>query len=102
MAKKRDCPLWQAACKEHECRWYVQVIGHNPNTGEDMNKWDCAMAWLPILAIEHSLLQRHTSSEVHEFRNDMAAQNDSFIDFMQGRLSKHIEGQDDGSKLIEK
>lgn len=80
--KKADCPLWKGPCKQHECRWYVQIMGHNPNTGADVNQWDCAMAWLPLLLIENSQQQRQTgastdkvATEVKKFHDGMAQQN---------------------------
>ena len=72
---KADCPLWKAPCKEHQCRWYIQVQGHNPNTGEQFNKWDCAISWLPILLIENSKMQRETGAAVESFRNEMVVAN---------------------------
>ena len=48
----------------------------NPNTGEQMNRWDCAISWLPTLLIENSQQQRHTGAAVESFRNEMV--KDSF------------------------
>lgn len=86
---KADCPLWKAPCKEHQCRWYIQVLGKNPNTGEDVNRWDCAISWLPMLLIENSQQQRMTHKELNHLRNEVVVSNaqtrDSLID--QLRLS---------------
>ena len=71
MAEKNDCPFWKGPCKEHECRLYIQVLGANPNTGEQMNKWDCSFAWLPILAIETSQQTRQTGASVDSLRNEI-------------------------------
>lgn len=70
-----DCPLRRAPCTEHKCRWYIQVIGQHPNTGEQINRWDCAIAWLPALMIENSKEQRHTCASVDKFRDEMAQAN---------------------------
>ena len=43
----------------------------NPNTGEDLDEWGCAVAWLPILMIENSQQQRSTGAAVESFRNEM-------------------------------
>lgn len=69
------CPLIQKECKGHKCAWYTQVRGHNPNTGEDMDHWGCAMAWLPVLLIENSQQQRGTGAAVESFRNEMVKGN---------------------------
>lgn len=74
--EKADCPLWQAPCKQHQCRWWIQVQGHNPNTGEQINAWDCAINFIPLLLIENSQQQRQTGAAVEDFRNRMVAQNE--------------------------
>lgn len=60
-------------CRKHyiNCPKWIQVIGHNPNTGEDMNEWACADTWLPILMIENSQVQRETGAAVESFRNNV-------------------------------
>lgn len=65
------CPLIQADCKGLECSWFTQVRGHNPNTGEDVDEWACAVNWLPMLMIENSQQQRQTGAAVESFRNEM-------------------------------
>lgn len=64
---------------EHECEQYIQILGHNPNTGEEMNKWGCALSWLPILTIENSQQQRQTGAAVESFRNEMVKSNNLMI-----------------------
>jgi hypothetical protein len=74
---KPNCPLNQfAPCKELECGWFVQVRGHNPNTGEQLDEWGCAIAWMPILMIDNSQQQRHTGAAVESFRNEMVKANE--------------------------
>ena len=80
--EKADCPLWKAPCKEHGCRWFKYIRGTDPNTGQPVDKWDCAIAWLPMLMIEMSLFERQTgastdkvANEVKKFHDGMAKQN---------------------------
>ncbi len=70
------CPLLNKACVKHDCTWYTQVRGHNPNTGAEIDQYSCAVAWLPILMIENSQQQRQTSAAVESFRNEMVRAND--------------------------
>jgi hypothetical protein len=65
------CPLIKKDCVETKCSWFTQVRGHNPNTGEDVDEWGCAITWLPMLAIENSQQQRQTGAAVESFRNEM-------------------------------
>ena len=65
------CPLIQKKCKEHGCKFYIQVIGKNPQTGQDVNEWNCAVTWLPMLLIEGSQQTRQTGAAIESFRNEM-------------------------------
>lgn len=75
------CPLG-SKCQEikdnalHECAWYIQIMGVNPNTGEETNDKGCAMAWLPVLLVENSRQQRGTGAAIESFRNEMVRANE--------------------------
>jgi len=74
---KSNCPLnGFNPCKQLECAWFLQIQGTNPNTGQDINEWGCAIAWLPILTIENSQQQRQTGAAVESFRNEMVKSNE--------------------------
>ncbi len=64
------CPLIGKDCIQLQCAWFTQVRGMNPNTGEEIDDWSCAVTWLPTLMIENSQQQRHTSSAIESFRNE--------------------------------
>lgn len=75
---KPNCPLnGFSPCKQLECAWFIQIRGKNPNTGEDVDEWGCAQAWLPILMIENSQQQRSTGAAVESFRNEMVKANEN-------------------------
>ena len=65
------CPLIKKPCVKHECKWYIQVMGKNPNTGQNVNDFDCAIAWLPMLLIEGSQQTRQAGAAIESFRNEM-------------------------------
>lgn len=69
MAEKL-CPLFREACVEHRCRWYIQLLGTNPQTGEQKSEWGCAVEFIPILLIENAKTQRETGAAVESFRNE--------------------------------
>lgn len=64
------CPLIKKECVENKCRWYVHLLGTNPQTGSELDKWGCAVEWLPILLVESSKEARHASAAVESFRNE--------------------------------
>ena len=73
---KLSCPLG-AKCEvrddsnnvEERCRWYTQLRGVDPQTGEAVDKWDCAIALMPILQIESSQNIRQTQAAIESVRN---------------------------------
>ena len=37
------CPLLQKECIGLECAWITQVRGCDPNSGKEVDHWDCAV-----------------------------------------------------------
>ena len=81
------CPLG-SECEEikdnkiHRCMWYTAVRGTNPNTGEEVDEWSCAISWLPTLQIETSQTQRGVSSALESFRNETVKGQKEFNQLM--------------------
>jgi hypothetical protein len=74
---KANCPLNNfEPCKQLDCAWFLKIRGTNPNTGEDVDDWGCAIAWMPVLLIENSQQQRKTGAAVESFRNEMVKANE--------------------------
>jgi hypothetical protein len=71
------CPLIKKKCKEHGCKFYVQIMGKNPNTGQEISEWNCAVSWLPMLLIEGSQQTRQMGSAIESFRNEMVKANEN-------------------------
>ena len=65
------CPLIRKPCIKHSCEYYVSIRGKNPQTGEEVDGWDCVNKWLPMLLIENSRQQCQTGAAVESFRNEM-------------------------------
>jgi hypothetical protein len=75
---KANCPLHNfEPCKQLDCAWFLKIRGTNPNTGEDVDDWGCAIAWMPVLLIENSQQQRQTGAAVESFRNEMVKSNEA-------------------------
>lgn len=75
-----NCPLNNfKRCKGLECSWFIQMRGTNPNTGEDVDDWACAVAWLPTLLIENASQSRQTGAAVETFRNEMVKAQEASV-----------------------
>lgn len=89
---KNNCPLDSfKPCRELECSWFIQVRGHNPNTGAEVDEWACAIAWMPIMMIENSQMQRQTGAAVESFRNEMVKANEATLQLVSNKEFKRLE-----------
>ena len=74
---KANCPLDNFnPCRQTDCAWFTQLRGNNPQTGEPVDEWGCAIAWIPVLLIENSQQQRQTGAAVESFRNEVIKANE--------------------------
>lgn len=79
--KKIKCPYtaFKTTCFDgvvkHTCPKWIKVTGANPNTGETIDRYDCADSWIPLLLIENSQQQRQTGAAVESLRNVVADLN---------------------------
>ena len=88
------CPLIQKKCKEHKCKFFVQLTGTDPNTGQDINNFDCAVAWLPTLLIEGAQQTRHSGAAIESFRNEMVRMNETSLNLLTNQTNhKAIENE---------
>ena len=70
------CPLIKKDCVGLTCAWYTRVQGYDMNSGSQVDNYECAISWLPMLLIENSGQQRQTGSAVESFRNEMVKANE--------------------------
>ncbi|MCW5695766.1 MAG: hypothetical protein KIS96_03415 [Bauldia sp.] len=68
----KNCPFWRKPMIKvcHTCPLWKQIRGTDANTGEEVDGWDCSLAWLPMLLIENSQQQRQTGAAVESLRNE--------------------------------
>lgn len=71
------CPLIKKDCVGLQCAWYTRVQGVDMNTGNQVDDYECAISWLPMLLIENSGQQRQTGAAVESFRNEMVKANET-------------------------
>jgi len=86
---KLVCPYSQRECvkngsgvlvegkiETHACPKWINIIGKEPQTGQNINQWNCSDAWVPILLIENSKMQHETAASVDMFRESMLQANE--------------------------
>lgn len=77
------CPLLSKDVSKvcHKCAWYTLLRGTSPNTGNPVDEWGCAIAWLPILSVEIAQKANSTGAAVESLRNEVVKQEyaDEFL-----------------------
>lgn len=73
---KNICPFLSAGgrkvkCIEHDCMMWTQVMGTHPQTGEQMNQWSCAVAWMPTLILNVAQEGRKTQAAIQHINNQL-------------------------------
>jgi hypothetical protein len=66
------CPQFQKPLRKvcHRCAWYMQLRGEHPQTGQEVDGWDCAMVWQPILLVNAAREVHFTTATVDKLREE--------------------------------
>lgn len=80
-----QCPLLNKKCTEMKCAWFIHIRGTNPNTGDPVDEYDCAVKWLPVLLIENSQQTRQAGAAIESFRNEMVKSNNALLQLEHAR-----------------
>lgn len=72
-AKGLICPLHKKDVSQvcHKCPWWMSLRGKNPNTGEEVDQWGCAIGFLPMLLIENAAQSRGAAAATEDARNQI-------------------------------
>jgi hypothetical protein len=76
---KKKCPLIGKACLEQGCEFYTHLLGLNPQTGVQEDKWGCAVNFLPILLIETAGTVRKAQASTDKVATEVRKQHMSFV-----------------------
>lgn len=76
-----DCPFHKKPMSEvcHKCPLWVQLRGKDPQGMNEIDRWDCALAWGPSLAVQIAQMENQTGAAVETFRNEMVRQNNAML-----------------------
>ena len=90
----KKCPmLGGKKCMRDKCAFWVHLIGKNPQTGQDVDEFNCSIAWLPTLLIENAKNVAHNQAAIEDFRNRSVEFQDNFMGAINAsRQLKEVEG----------
>jgi hypothetical protein len=102
----RSCPLGHQceSVKDGEidrCEWYREVKGMNPQTGDMLDEYRCAIAWMPTLMLEVSRTNRGQTSAIESFRNEVVQGNAAFAAALLGTMARPALAADEGVNNLE-
>ena len=88
------CPLLKKECIGTKCAWFTRVQGYDTNTGKEVDEYQCAIAWMPMLMVENSGQQRQTGAAVESFRNEMVKANENSVKLLAETAKQNLLGDD--------
>ena len=75
-SKKQICPLLRKPCVEAECKFWTHLLGKDPQTGGPVDRFDCAVTYLPILLVEASRNIIGVQAATESARNEIIERQD--------------------------
>ena len=90
------CPIGKK-CQEakdgkvYQCNWFRRLVGMHPQTGEQIDEWDCAIGWVPLLMVEMSKTNRGQTAAIESFRNETVKRQDAFLGLANDVSQKRIK-----------
>lgn len=73
------CPLIKEDCIGLKCAWYTHVRGTDPQGGQEVDEYACAVAWSPILMINMAKEAREGAAATESLRNEMVKTADTAL-----------------------
>jgi hypothetical protein len=67
----RVCPLHRKAMSKvcHVCPLWAQLRGRHPQTGDEIDEWNCSLAMLPALLVNNAQEVRQGAAATESLRN---------------------------------
>lgn len=56
--------------------FWTHVLGTNPQTGAQVDQFDCSIRWLPMLLLENAKQTRGAQAAVESMRNEVVDRQD--------------------------
>jgi hypothetical protein len=86
------CPLMNGQlCRKvcPTCRFQVDLIGKDPNTGVEVRGWDCVLDWQHKFAMDTTAAVHGLGAAIESFRNEVVAGRG---DLLNGsvKLAEHV------------
>lgn len=94
-------PEKKQGCIQHDCEFFINLVGTHPQTGETQNEWGCSLRWLPILLVENASRTRQASASVDKVANEVRRQSETIFGLASDEAKARLLNADPSLKQIE-
>jgi hypothetical protein len=90
------CPLTGKKCLEKDCKWWIHLLGENPQTGSMVDRFDCVISWIPLLLVEIAKESKSGGIATESFRNEtVKVLKGGFMAMLEQNKHKQIEDKNE-------
>lgn len=75
--KKDTCPLLRGPCIEEKCKFWTHLMGKNPQTDGTIDKFGCAIEFLPVLLVENAQMVRQNTATTDKVASEVRKQSET-------------------------
>lgn len=88
------CPLYKLDVSKvcHKCEWFTKIKGKHPQSEEIIDRWGCAMTWLPMLLVSTAQEVRQGAAATESFRNEMTKVGKGLYSAISARVTHTEQG----------
>lgn len=80
------CPLMKGPCIQRMCRWWISLKGNDPQDGSIVDKWGCAIEFVPILLVGVGKETRSAGQSVEDFKKAFSGAAQAVLEHQQRNL----------------
>jgi hypothetical protein len=84
------CPLIGKKCVEAKCKFWTHLLGKNPQGDGVVDKFGCAIEFLPILLVENAQMIRQTVASTDKVANQVQKSRAEFIGALPQNAQKRL------------
>jgi hypothetical protein len=94
------CPFIGKKCVESKCQFWTHLFGKNPQSEGTLDKFGCAIEFLPILLVENAQMIRQTAASTDKVATQVQKSRAEFIGALSQDAQKRLLDADPQVKQI--
>ena len=75
----RKCPYFKKPCLKHDCTHYIALCGVDPQTGNPLDEYGCAIVWNVVVTLEGNKETRQAAAAIESMRNEMVKGHETVL-----------------------